>query len=265
MILDAHNHLHQVPDPAAAIALMRRSGILGCVVNGTSENDWPQVAALARSHPDFVLPSFGLHPWYAHHRTSGWFDSLRRHLDLFPHAVIGECGLDRWVAEPALETQRAVFLPQLRLARERSLPLTLHVLKAWDALFSAFEEEPPPATGFLLHSFGGSAETAARAARLGARFSFSGYFLHARKASLIPVFQGLPRDRIMLETDAPAMTPPPEFITHPMEDAANHPANLPSIARGFAGAMGIDFHELLRDCLQNARAFFDPTHQVFPS
>lgn len=264
MFIDAHNHLHQLPDPDAAIALMRHAGIIGCVVNGTSETDWPAVADLARRHPDFVLPSFGLHPWYAHHRTSSWFDSLRRHLDRFPTAVIGECGVDGWVGTPDIETQLAAFLPQLRLARERDLPITIHALKAWEPLFDALRQEAPPTRGFLLHSFGGSRETATRLSRLGAHFSFSGYFLHSRKASTLAVYSSIPRDRLLLETDAPTMTPPAEFIDFPMADGTNHPANLTAIARGLASALQVDAASLAHDCLDNTRQFFDSSKRHFP-
>jgi TatD DNase family protein len=237
---DAHNHLQdpRLGDPAVVIAAMKAAGVRRCVVNATCENDWPSVAALATAHPGFVFPTFGIHPWRADTAAEGWQDRLVDMLEKHPHASIGECGLDGWVASPSLEIQIPVFRDQLRLARERNLPVTIHCLKAWEALFASFAESPPPAR-FLMHSFGGSIEIARRLMPLGACFSFSGYFLSERKSAVLEVFRQLPPDRILLETDAPDMLPPESFITHRQSGNHNHPANLPAIGAALASALGI--------------------------
>ena len=252
---DSHNHLQRFADPARFIGEMQAAGIAGCVVNGTGEDDWDDVASLAESHPDFVTPAFGLHPWKAHLRSGSWLTSLEAYLDRFPTASIGECGLDGWVAKPSLDVQREVFLPQLALARERCLPITIHALKAWDPLFDAFATEPPPEK-FLLHSFGGSPELMKRLAATGAFFSFSGHFLHPRKAKVLDAFKSVPRDRLLLETDAPDMLPPEEFIGHPLPDAQNHPANLPRIAAGLAVALEMSPGSLTEITAANHAGFF---------
>lgn len=252
---DSHNHLQRFADPARIIREMQAAGIAGCVVNGTGEDDWDAVAALAESHPDFVTPAFGLHPWKAHLRSESWLATLGSYLDRFPVASIGECGLDGWVAEPSLDIQHEVFLPQLALARERELPITIHALKAWDPLFNAFAAEPPPEK-FLLHSFGGSPELVKRLAATGACFSFSGHFLHPRKAKVLEAFKSVPEDRLLLESDAPDMLPPPEFIDHPLLDGQNHPANLPRIAAGLATALGIPPARLAEITAANHARFF---------
>jgi TatD DNase family protein len=236
-LYDSHNHLQRFADPARIIAEMRDAGVAGCVVNGTGEDDWEAVARLAETFPDFVQPAFGLHPWKAHLRSDQWLGTLGGFLDRFPNASIGECGLDGWVAEP-LEEQREVFLPQLAIARERGLSVTIHALKAWEPLFAAFDQEQPPEK-FLIHSFGGSPELAKRLADRGAWFSFSGYFLQPRKAKVVEAFKAVPKDRLLVETDAPDMMPPEEFITHRAAEG-NHPANLVRIAEGLADKLGIE-------------------------
>jgi TatD DNase family protein len=255
VLFDSHNHLQRFADPARIIGEMRAAGVSGCVVNGTGEDDWDSVARLAEQFPDFVEPAFGLHPWQAHRRSDRWRAALEAQLDRFPRASLGECGLDGWVAEPPLELQREVFLPQLALARERRLPVTIHALRAWEPLFEAFRDEPPPEK-FLLHSFGGSAELVTRLADLGAWFSFSGHFLHPRKAKVLAAFKQVPLDRLLVETDAPDMLPPDEWITHPLPDGQNHPANLPRIAAALATALGIDPARLATLTAANHARFF---------
>jgi TatD DNase family protein len=176
-------------------------------------------------------------------------------LEKHPQSSIGECGLDSWISAPSLEIQRPVFIDQLRLARELDRPLTIHCLKAWGALFDAFSEAPPPAR-FLMHSFGGSIETAHRLVPLGAYFSFSGHFLHPRKSAVLDVFRQLPPDRILLETDAPDMLPPAEIITHPLPENHNHPANLPAIGHALAAALGMPPETLSETTRRNARQCF---------
>jgi len=254
---DSHNHLQdpRLGDPEPIIASMKQAGVVHCVVNATREADWKAVEKLANEHPGFISPAFGIHPWQAHTATVGWQDRLKSLLEKLPRASVGECGLDHWVSEPSLEIQRPVFIEQLRLARELDRTVTIHCLKAWGALFECFEEAPPPSR-FLMHSFGGSIETARRLIPLGAFFSFSGYFLHARKSAVLEVFRQLPHDRILLETDAPDMLPPSEIITHPLPEDRNHPANLPAIGRALAAALGMTDGTLAQLTSDNARRGF---------
>lgn len=242
---DAHNHLQdrRLGDPEAVVAAMREAGVTRCVVNATREDDWQGVANLAARHPDFVLPAYGIHPWHAHTAAPGWEERLKERLVADPRASVGECGVDQWIESPEPSVQLPVFEAQLRLARELDRPATIHCLKAWQLLFDAFGREAPPAR-FLLHSFNGSIETARRLIPLGAWFSFSGYFLHPRKAAVVEVFRQLPGDRILVETDAPDMLPPEDRISLPMENGANHPANLPLIANGLAKALGVSVEAL---------------------
>jgi TatD DNase family protein len=253
---DSHNHLHdlRLGDAAPVIAAMKRAGVARCVVNATCEADWQAVGKLALDHPDFILPAFGIHPWKAHTTSDGWRKRLAELLDKHPQAVIGECGLDKWVEFPSIEDQMPIFKEQLELSRETRRPLVIHCLKAWGVLLDALAAHAPPR--FLMHSFGGSLETARQLIPLGAWFSFSGHFLHPRKAAMLEVFCQLPRERILLETDAPDMLPPSEIIRHPLPGNLNHPANLPSIGQALASALGMTAEELAALTHANAAAFF---------
>ena len=227
---DAHNHLQ---DPRfdgmreEIIATMISSGISRCVVNGTSPSDWPKVAELAAQYPEFIIPSFGLHPWQ--NPTNTWYDQLLTYLETIPHACVGECGLDRWIKDYDIDLQREVFITQLTLAEQRNLPLSIHCLKAWGVLLDILESQPLPKRGFLLHSYSGSTELIPRLEKLGAYFSFSGYFLHPQKQNVRDTFRQVSPDRLLIETDAPDMLPPGGLIDYPLNQKLNHPANLKRI------------------------------------
>jgi TatD DNase family protein len=261
-LYDAHNHFQderfagRQPELMAACA---REGVARMVVNGSSEEDWPQVLALARQYPQ-ILPSFGYHPWSVHSRTADWQSALARFLDEAPEAGIGEIGLDRWKPGLAYEGQEEVFLWQLRLAVERDLPVSIHCLQAWGRLHDLLRGEPRPRRGFLLHSYGGSAEMVAPFVRLGAYFSFPGYFAHERKTARREAFQQVPADRLLLETDAPDQPLPDELLMHELTDASgrpiHHPANLAAIYRYVAAMFGEPMESLAARMEENFHRLF---------
>ena len=257
------------------------------VVNGSCEEDWPQVAALARRFPDFIVPSFGYHPWSVHERTGDWQRALTRHLDETPGAAIGEIGLDRWKPGLAYTDQEEVFVWQLRLAAERNRPVSIHCLQAWGRLFDLLRRHPRPVRGFLLHSYGGPAEMVVPLAKLGACFSFPGYFMHERKERQRQTFQRVPPDRLLMETDAPDQPLPRDEgrgakdeagvvrnsaalapasaggspVRHTFTDPAtghevNHPANLGVIYRFVAGMLGENEEALAAQVEANFQRLF---------
>jgi len=251
-MIDAHNHLQDARfqgRQAEVIATMKAQGITACVVNGTSEEDWPTVAQLAEDYPDFVIPAFGLHPWKIEKRSPNWLESLTSYLKRFPKSSIGECGLDRWIKSPDLEAQHQVFRQQLQLAITLDRPITIHCLKAWGPLLEELKAAPT-LPKFLLHSFSGSQETANECLKLGAFFSFSGYFLHPRKNKVREIFKSLPPERILVETDAPDMPlPAPEFQL----ENYNHPANLAMISKELSNLTTIEEKVFT----QNTERFFE--------
>ena len=311
MYLDAHNHLQDpwlAPHRDRVLADLPHAGVKACVVNGTSEQDWPDVAALcspSRSQLSSLnsqlrlLPSYGLHPWNVGNASPHWRDALLRYLDANPSAFVGEIGLDRWIldrARPddprlaglrraALDEQLDAFSWQLRLAAERNLPVTIHCLDAWGALADVLRTTSLPARGFLLHAYGGSADLARTFATLGAYFSFNGYFLPPsprpspsvechimydiplRAARRLDVFRTLPLDRLLVETDAPAMPLPPLRRTHELPGLAdgnpiNHPANLPAIYAGLAELRGLPLATLAAQVAENFARLFGPPSEL---
>jgi len=255
---DAHNHLQDdrlTPYLESVLPEVERAGVVRMVVNGACEADWPAVLQLAQSHPR-VLPSFGYHPWYVHERTPNWQRELVRCLDA-THSAVGEIGLDKWILDPArgrvaaasLPEQEEVFVWQLRLAAERNLPASIHCLQAWGPLLEILRREPRPACGFVLHSYGGSAELVAPLAGLGAYFSLPGYFAHERKHRQRAAFLAVPPDRLLIETDAPDQLLPDALNRHPLTDAGtgrslNHPANLAAVYDFAAGLFGEPVEQL---------------------
>ena len=262
-LLDAHNHLHDArlaPHRAPILQALAGLGVVRTVVNGTREADWDAVASLADEHP-FVLPSFGLHPWYVAERTPRWLELLREKLDAHPAAGVGEIGLDRWIEGHDLALQSEVFLAQLGLAVEMQRPVTIHCLRAWGALDGLLRTHPAPSCGFLIHAYGGPVEMINGLVERGGYFSFNAYFLHERKAKQREVFRQIPADRLLVETDAPDLRPPDERNPHPLRDASgeaiNHPANIALAYEALADIRGVPVETLAVQVKQNFTRLFN--------
>jgi TatD DNase family protein len=269
-LLDAHNHLHDarlLPWRAEILAGLPTLGIRGAVVNGTREDDWDAVASLAAATP-WVIPSFGLHPWHVNARTPAWREKLTHFLDAHPGAGIGEIGLDRWIEGNDPVAQAECFRWQLALATERNLPATIHCIRAWGALWDIIREGAVPARGFLLHAYGGPAEMVAGFHAHGAHFSFSPSFLHGRKTAQREIFRHLSADRLLVETDAPDLAPPPECNPRPLSGAdgktLNHPANLLVAYDALAEIRGVSRDELAAMLAENFARFFQGQESAPP-
>ena len=280
MLIDAHNHLQDewlAPHLDAIARSCGDAGVKAMVVNGTSESDWATVAALARRFT-WVRPSFGLHPWDCGNASPGWREALGRMLDANPGAGVGEIGIDRWIIDrvrpddarlaglrraPMAEQEEA-FLWQLELAADRDLPVTIHCIDAWGRLLELLRTARRPARGFLLHAYAGSGELAREFTALGAYFSFNGAYLAERHAARCAVFAQLPHERMLVETDAPAMPLPAERDRHPLPrtgngERINHPANLTSTYAGLAEVLGLSERELQADVAENFARWFGQT------
>ena len=292
-LFDAHNHLHDERFEGRQSALIEAcvaAGVVRMVVNGSTESDWPAVAELAQRYPACVIPAFGLHPWYIHERTPNWKAHLNRCLDEVPGAVVGEIGMDRWILDcppaaragisPELASHQAaslteqgeVFGEQLRMAAERNVPASIHCLQAWGPVTEVLRKEPRPGCGFLLHSYGGPADLVKPLAKLGAYFSFPGYFLHERKARHRETFRSVPEDRLLVETDAPDQRLPAEdewakVTGLPGSGAVwelegeggrplNHPANLLRVYEGLAGVLRLPVDALAARVERNFAKLF---------
>jgi TatD DNase family protein len=260
-VFDAHNHLQDqglAPHLDGVIETLERMGIAGAVVNGTIDGDWEAVARLGRERA-WVIPSYGVHPWKVAERAEDWEERLRARLD--GGGVIGEIGLDKWKEGLDFADQERVFRTQLQMAVERNVPATIHCLRAWGALWDIVRTEPVPACGFLLHAYGGPAEMIEGFAKRGGYFSFNGSFLEEKRSRKREAFLTVPLERLLVETDAPAMALPQEKERYRLPERANgermnHPGNIAAAYQGLAELRRMKLEELAGAVEENFRRLF---------
>ncbi len=201
---------------------------------------------LAEKH-EGVYAAVGVHP----HDAKLFDDAAELHLlDLARQntRVIawGEIGLDYHYDHSPWDVQREVFRRQLRLARERKLPVVIHSREADDDTIAILREE---LTGYerggVLHCFGGSLAMAQDAIELGFFISFAGNLTFKKAEDLREVARQLPLDRLLIETDCPYLTPVP------FRGRRNEPAHVIETARCLAGIQGKDVEEIGRVTSEN--------------
>lgn len=260
-LVDAHAHLQEEVLEEHLPGVMARAadaGVRWIVCNGTHENDWAQTAAIARTYSG-VAPCFGLHPWFVSERSPEWLGRLEERLLAVPSGV-GEIGLDRWHEPRDEAAQEVVFRQQLALARRLERPVVIHCLRAWGWLMEVLREVDVPPAGMLLHAYGGPPDLIRPLAGMGGFFSFAGDVLDERRRRKREALRAVPLDRLLIETDAPAMLPPesarPYVVRGAEGEVWNEPANLPAILEGIASLLGLAPERLADLTRQNAERLF---------
>ncbi|WP_028580141.1 TatD family hydrolase [Desulfogranum japonicum] len=197
---DAHIHLEDNWWAPEEIIRLMDKGRMFCD-NTVREKDWTAVLKRAEASSSLV-PFIGLHPWYADTTSSDWEHTMRFLLHEYPHAGVGEIGLDRCCKIPFTK-QLEVFRLQLRLAVENNRPVSVHCVRAWGKLLEELEKLPLRGARIMIHGFAGSVETMHRLVRHGMYCSFSPMLCTERGQKIFPAIEQIPEEYLLLESDAP--------------------------------------------------------------
>jgi TatD DNase family protein len=265
-VYDSHCHLHDerlLCEAADVVARARAAGIERMLLAGVEPDGWRVEDQLCAEHGEVMRASYGIHPQVVAAVDDAACDAMLAELAAAlarrgPHVVaVGEIGLDGVGerAEPAaLARQERLFLAQLELARVHQLPVALHVLKQHPRALELLAAGAP--WRGVLHSCSASAELARRYAELGLHVSFSGSLTwHGGANKAARALAVLPRQRVLVETDAPDQTPEEQ------RPGRNEPAFLVAIVRAVAQIWGVEFAEAARITDENARQLLEPTPQ----
>jgi len=243
-LIDTHLHLNLLPQPLEAVAEARALGVGAWVVPGVRIDQWHELMRVVGEIPGaWAAP--GVHPLDA----AAWNVDDRQKLTALaaqPQVVaIGEVGLDRHVATP-MQTQLAVFCEMIQLAKELKLPLLLHCRDCIGKLLEVLKQQGANEVGGIFHAFSGSLEVARQLIDLGFVLGIGGVATYPEAKRLHEVVRQLPDEALVLETDAPDMTP------HPYRGQINQPANLMLVAQQVAALRGWSLETLREVTSRNA-------------
>jgi TatD DNase family protein len=234
-LIDSHCHIDLPQFDADREAVVERARAVGVqrflLVGGVDEHQGHR-RALEVAAALGVPASAGVHPHEAKLWTDGVADELRGLAREGRLVAIGEIGLDFHYDHSPRPVQRDVFRRQVRLAREVGLPVIVHTREADDETATLLEEERANEVGGVIHCFTGGEDLARRALALGFYISFSGIVAFPRSETIQAVARTTPLERVLIETDAPFLAPPPH------RGKRNEPAFVVEVARRLAQLRG---------------------------
>lgn len=252
MYIDSHVQLQFADydkDRAMVIGNAKKAGVKQFVVPGVDHNSCRSAVLLAKNNPGVVFAAVGFHPYEAPHNPDlSYLETLLK----TEHVVaVGECGLDYHeykgeVAGGRKDVQKRLLEEQLLLAKNYHLPVIIHCRDAWDDIFTVLQTVP--GLRGVFHCFSGGLQDLRAAKALGFYVGIDGNVTYSKQLqSMVPQ---IPPEMLLLETDAPYLTPVPH------RGERNEPKYIPLIAKNISGLRGVPVTELEKQTTDNAKKLF---------
>jgi TatD DNase family protein len=248
MLTDTHCHIHEASYPLSPEETLRRAhdaGVKKLICVGTNEQSSREALAFAGVHEN-VFASIGVHP---HDTKDGWNDiaSLAEKQNKKLVAV-GEIGLDYFYTHSPRTMQIQALEEQIEVARRHDLPIIFHVREAFDDFWPIFDNFH--GIRGELHSFTDSSANLEEALTRGLYVGVNGISTFTKDVAQREMFASIPLNKLLLETDAPFLTPAP------LRGKVNEPAYVMSIAEHHARIRGLSLDEIAAATSTNADALF---------
>ena len=259
-LIDTHCHVYDEAfreDLPAVIDRACKAGLEYLLLPNINPDTLDEMLRVCDTWPDLCRPMIGLHPEDLAQDYRTQLDGLKAILDkdrmeggAHRYIGIGETGLDLYWDKSRLDDQIASFRTQIEWALEFDLPIVIHSRDSFCQLYDVLSDYRESGLRGIFHCFSGSNEEAK------ALMEFSGFMfgiggvLTYKKSTLSQVLPLIPKDRVVLETDCPYLTPVP------FRGKRNEPSYIVHTAQMMAQAYGIDYDEVARITSDNARRLF---------
>lgn len=259
MLVDSHCHL-DFPDfaeeRAAIVARALAAGVGRMVTISTRVKRFQQILEIAESFKE-VFCSVGTHPHNAAEELDITTEDLVRLAEHPKVVAIGEAGLDYFYDKAPRDAQAQGLRTHIAAARKTGLPLVIHARNADDDMIAILRDETGKgAFPFILHCFSSGRRLAEVGVELGGYVSFSGILTFKNSAELRDIARDVPRDRLLVETDAPYLAPVPH------RGQRNEPAYVTETARVLAETIGVSQDEIARITTDNFFRLFSKMPQL---
>ncbi len=252
-LVDSHCHLDSADfdiDREAVVVAAENAGLVAIINPGTNLETSQAAVALAEQYP-MVFATVGVHPHHASTYTDTTTDALRK-LAAHPRVVgIGEIGLDYYRNYSPQDAQLRAFSAQLELAATLGLPVIIHNRKASRDTFAALQAwTASNSHRGVFHSYSAGEELLEPALDLGFSVGISGPVTFLKSTALQQVARAVPLERLLIETDAPYLTPAP------FRGQRNEPAYVRYVAERIADLRGLPLQQISQQTNRNAVDLF---------
>jgi TatD DNase family protein len=253
MLIDTHAHLYAKEfdfDRDAMIARAISQGIEKFYLPNVDLESIPRMLELEAKYPDRCFAMMGLHPCSVEADYKLVLTEIEKQLFARKFVAVGEIGLDYYWSKEFVEQQKDAFRMQCRWAIELDLPIIIHARESLDDLIQIVKEEKKDERlRGIFHCFGGSIEQAQKIIQLGFWMGIGGVLTY-KKSGLDEIVKDIPLEWLVLETDAPYLTPVPH------RGKRNESAYLRFVAEKLAEVKGISLEELATITTENTLRIF---------
>ncbi len=250
-LVDTHSHLDSsdYTDVDEIVLSAKNFGVEKIIIPSVDRSSFEKVIAISTNYEN-VYCALGIHPTEAQNAKDEDFEKIRGLSSNSKVVAIGECGLDYYWDKTHVVEQKKVFLKQIEIAKFLKKALIVHDREAHKDCFDILTQNIQGEIPVIMHCFSGSLEFAQECIKKDFYIALGGVvtFKNAKKAHEIA--KNIPLDSLLLETDAPYLTP------EPYRGKRNEPAYVKFVAEKIAELRGISFEEVAQITTQNARKAF---------
>ena len=251
-LIDTHSHLYDeayAGEEDLAVTRSAEAGVDRIIIPDIDSQTREAMFALTDRHQGTLFPCLGVHPTSVNADWKKEIELLEDYSDRKIYAI-GEVGIDCYWSKEFIREQKEVLKLMLNLAHEMSLPVIIHSRDAGDLIFNILKECRHLDLRGVFHAFSGSIETYREIQKLGDWSVGIGGVLTFKKASIAETVKDIPLEKILLETDAPYLTPVP------YRGQRNESAYIPHIAAKLAELKNIDIEQVAAQTTENAEKLF---------
>jgi hydrolase, TatD family len=255
VFFDSHSHIDASQFDHDRDLVIKRAELNGVkyILNPGADFDSSVNAVALAEENEFVYAAVGIHPHDVETMDEVMLDALEKMTASHKVKAIGEIGLDYYRDLSPRDLQKKWFRKQLQLAKKLDLPVIIHDRDANEDVLTILKEEKSFDTGVLMHCYSGSKELAMQYIKLGAYISIAGPVTYKNARKTVEVVEAVPLDRLMIETDAPYLTPEPN------RGKRNEPMFVKHTCQRMADIKGLSLEEMAEATLNNAKMFFKIT------
>ncbi len=251
-LIDTHAHLYDetfLTDQEAMLQRATAAGVGQILLPNCDLETVQPMLDLCQKHPQQCFPMIGLHPCYVKENFREELEAIKSFLPQNRFWAIGEIGLDFYWDKTFVAQQEEAFRMQIGWALDNQLPVVVHSRESTGACLDILEKTGGGDLTGVLHCFSGTVAEAERTAALGLYLGIGGVMTY--KKSILPeIVRAVGLERLVLETDAPYLSPVP------YRGKRNESSYVPHIAQAVAVALEIPVEEVARVTTENARKLF---------